>query len=215
MAGQSAFGPQDDDPVIRHRLLTRVTTTRGEPPLKRLHKKFLALAADLDNDSPSSPDSLRLHRALLQELASFHLPLSKSRAAAAAYRREKAAFLRLRAAAALHIRRSSDEIEDLKRRLDESRVDRRHKEECEALRRHVAAQPPRSETLAAISALERDIAELEAENDAAIRTVDLRRKQFSLLLRVVDELQATIEDEQRTAAEESKPLADYDAMAVD
>ncbi|PQM39159.1 THO complex subunit 7A-like [Prunus yedoensis var. nudiflora] len=56
----------------------------------------------------------------------------------------------------------------------------------------IATQPPRSETLKIISDLEKEIAALDAENTASLRMLELRKKQFALLLHVVDELQNTI-----------------------
>jgi THO complex subunit 7 len=64
-------------------------------------------------------------------------------------------------------------------------VERRHKEECEAVRKLVASWPPRSETERLITNLQAEIAELEAEDASCVRMLDLRRKQFSLLLHVV------------------------------
>ncbi|CAN4120059.1 unnamed protein product [Withania somnifera] len=69
-------------------------------------------------------------------------------------------------------------------------------------------QPPRSETQKVITELAKEIAMLEAENTASSRTLDLRRKQFALLLHVVDELQNTIEEEQRSLVEEMKNVVD-------
>ncbi|KAF6151692.1 hypothetical protein GIB67_001975 [Kingdonia uniflora] len=46
-------------------------------------------------------------------------------------------------------------------------------------------QPPRSETQTVITDLEKEITMLVAENTAASRTLELRKKQFSLLLHVI------------------------------
>ena len=77
------------------------------------------------------------------------------------------------------------DIEDHKKQLEESKVERRHKEECEAIRKLIALQPPRSETQKVITELEKEIAALDAENTAGSRLLELRKKQFSLLLHVV------------------------------
>ena len=57
--------------------------------------------------------------------------------------------------------------------------------ECEAIRRLIGAQPARAETQKALDELSLELASLEAENMAASRTLELRKKQFSLLLHVV------------------------------
>ncbi|KAJ8646611.1 hypothetical protein MRB53_008359 [Persea americana] len=186
MAPQYAFGPHEDDVIIKHRLLTRTTTTRGEPPLKKLQKKFMSFALDVEKDADNYSDCERLYKGLLQEMTTFELPLLKTKAVIDANLREKENFNELQ-----------EEI-----RSQESKIERQHKEECEAIRRMVSLQQPRSETQKIISDLEKEIAALEAENTAGSRTLELRKKQFSLLLHVVDELQNTIEEEQKSLAEE-------------
>ncbi|MQM11884.1 hypothetical protein Taro_044795 [Colocasia esculenta] len=202
MAAHFAFGPHEDDVIIKHRLLTRITTTRGEPPLKKLQKKFLSFALELDKDADNVRDCERLCKAFLQEMTTFELPLLKSKEVVDANLREIESFNELQEEIHHHIVQAQVDIEDLKKQLEESKVERQHKEECEATRRLIAMQPPRFETQKTIAALDKEIAALEAENAAAIRTLDLRKKQFSLLLHVVDELQNTIEDEQKINLEE-------------
>ncbi|KAJ6809357.1 THO complex subunit 7B-like [Iris pallida] len=202
MGAHYAFGPLEDDVIIKHRLLTRTTTTRGEPPLKKLQKKFISFALEVEKDSNNYGDCERLYKAFLQEMATFEVPLLKSIAVVDANRREKESFNELQENIQRQILQTQTDIEDLKRQLEEAKIERQHKEECETIRKLIALQPPRSETQKTISDLEKEIASLEAENVAGVRTLDLRKKQFSLLLHVVDELQNTIEDEQKSLADE-------------
>eukprot|EP00262_Sarcandra_glabra_P008174 TRINITY_DN21452_c0_g1_i1.p1 TRINITY_DN21452_c0_g1~~TRINITY_DN21452_c0_g1_i1.p1 ORF type:complete len:242 (+),score=74.18 TRINITY_DN21452_c0_g1_i1:153-878(+) len=202
MAAHYAFGPVEDDTIIKHRLLTRTTTTRGEPPLKKLQKKFIAFALEIEKDADNYSDCERLYKAFLQEMTTFELPLLKSKAVIDANLREKENFNELEEEIHGQILQAKADIEDLKKQLEESKIERQHKEECEAIRRLVALQPARSETQKVISDLEKEIGLLDAENTAASRTLELRKKQFSLLLHVVDELQNTIEEEQKSLAEE-------------
>lgn len=185
MSAHCAIGPLDDDVVIKHRLLTRTTTTRGEPPIKKLQKKFVAFALEIDKDSDNYSDCERLYKAFLQEIATFELPLLKSKAVISANLREKDNFNELQEEINRQILQAQSDIEDLKKQLEESKIERQHKEECEAIRRLIATQPPRSETQKYISDLEKEITILEAENIAGSRMLDLRRKQFALLLHVV------------------------------
>ncbi|KAI3710554.1 hypothetical protein L2E82_40337 [Cichorium intybus] len=64
--------------------------------------------------------------------------------------------------------------------------------------------PDLSQTQKLINELEKEIASLEAENTASSRTLELRKKQFALLLHVVNELQNTIEKEQNSIMEEMR-----------
>lgn len=226
MAAHYAFGPEDDT-IIKHRLLTRTTTTRGEPPLKKLQKKFTSFTLEIEKDADNFSDCERLSKAFLQEMTTFEIPLLKSKAVIDANLREKENFNELKDDINRMILQAQADIEDLKKQLEESKIERQHKEECEAIRRLIAMQPPRSETEKIISELENEIAALEAENTAGSRTLELRKKQFALLLHVVDELQNTIEEEQKNLIEEIRSLTEEhkngmedgngvsEAMAVD
>lgn len=180
-----AFGPHDEDIIIKHRLLTRTTTTRGEPPLKKLQKKFNSFVLELEKDGDNFGDCEKLSRAFLQELSTFEIPLLKSKAVVDANIREKENFNELKDEIYRQIGQAQTDIEDLKKQLEESKIERQHKEECEAIRKMIAAQPPRSQTQKIIRELEKEIAALDAENTAGSRLLELRKKQFALLLHVV------------------------------
>lgn len=168
-----------------------------------------------------------LQELFLQELTTFEIPLLKSKAIVEANVREKDNFNELKDEMNRQIAQAQVDIEDLKKQLEESKVERRHKEECEAIRKLIAVQPPRSETQKVLSELEKEIAALDAENTAGSRLLELRKKQFSLLLQVVDELQNTIEEDQKSLVEEMRLATEElkngmedasggsDAMAVD
>lgn len=185
VSGNYAFGPHEDDIIIKHRLLTRTTTTRGEPPLKKLQKKFTSFVLEVEKDADNLAECEKLSRAFLQELSTFEIPLLKSRAVVNANIREKENFNELEEEIKRQILQAQADIEDLKKQLGESKIERKHKEECEAVRKLIAMQPPRSETQKLITELEREIASLEAENAASTRMLELRKKQFALLLHVV------------------------------
>ncbi|OAY63967.1 THO complex subunit 7A [Ananas comosus] len=220
MAAHYAFGPLEDDVIIKHRLLTRTTTTRGEPPLKKLQKKFMSFAQEIEKDADNVADCERLHKAFLHEMSSFELPLLKSKVVVDANIREKESFNGLKEEIQTQILQAQVDIEDLKKLLEESKIERQHKEECEAIRKLIASQPPRSETQKLIADLEKEMASLEAENAACVRTLELRKKQFSLLLHVIEELQNIVEDEPKSVEEQKTSVEEgssggTEAMAVD
>lgn len=95
MAAHYAISPAEDDAVIRQRLLTRTTTTRGEPPLKKLLKRYIAFVTEVEKDADNYADCEKLYRSFLQELGTFELPLQKTRAVINANRREQENFKEL------------------------------------------------------------------------------------------------------------------------
>lgn len=70
-------------------------------------------------------------------------------------------------------------------KLEGARKERQHQEECELIRQQVAAQPSRQHTMGEIAQLEADVEALERDNVAAGKLLELRRKQFALLLHTV------------------------------
>ena len=93
VAANYAFSPAEDDVIIKHRLLTRTTTTRGEPPLKKLQKKFTTFVSEIDKEEDNYNDCEKLAKAFLQELATFEIPLLKSKAIVDGNIREKENFI--------------------------------------------------------------------------------------------------------------------------
>ncbi|KAE8784613.1 THO complex subunit 7B [Hordeum vulgare] len=98
--------------------------------------------------------------------------------------REKESFNELQVEIQRQILQAQTDIEDLKKQLEQSKIERQHKEECEAIRKLISSQPPRSETEKLIANLEKEISNLEAQSAACTRTLELRKKQFALLLHV-------------------------------
>jgi THO complex subunit 7 len=192
MAAHYAISPMEDDVVIKQRLLTRTTTTRGEPPLKKLIKKFIAFATEIEKEGNNFNDCEKLYKSFLQELATFELPLLKTKAVIEANRREQESFKNLHVELNNQIAQAQKDIEVLKVQLEEAKIERQHKEECEAIRRLIAAQPPRAETQRQLNELEKELVGMEAENFAASRTLELRKKQFGLLLHVVSVINFTM-----------------------
>ena len=88
------LNPSEDESVIRQRLLTRTTVTRGEPPLKKLMRRFGAVITDFETGVDVG-DCERSVRSFLQELYSFELPLTKSRAVIDANLRDQESFREL------------------------------------------------------------------------------------------------------------------------
>lgn len=89
MAGLYAFGPQEDDAIIKQRLLTRTTVTRGEPPIKKLTKKFLSVSSEVLREDSSAVECEKLARSFLHDLAHFQQPLQLTRTSISADEREQ------------------------------------------------------------------------------------------------------------------------------
>ena len=194
----------DEEALIKKRLLTQTTTARpgADPPVKKLTKKYVAYVNALAEDDANGDgaDAERAREAWLKEIALYEFNMGRYRAVASANAREMEQYASASAAVDGEVRGTKDEIAELKTDLDGARLDRQHKEEYEALRRLCTQFPSRSDTTARLASLEAEIAELETESEATASKLDLRKKQFALLLHLVNELQGELAEE---AAEEA------------
>ena len=218
----SAHG-DDDDAFIRTRLLTQTTTARpgADPPVKRLVKRLVDLCASLAKRPGSSEDgdaaaarAPQRREAVLRELALFEFQLARVAAIDAACASETAAHAALRADVDAEVAEARREIAVLRSALEDARLDRRRNEEYETLRRACAKLPKRDATLAACERLEREIAEMEAEEEKAARRFDERRARVDALVDAVDALEEDVVDDGRAEEEPIGIAADRNVGAV-
>eukprot|EP00475_Leptophrys_vorax_P021205 TRINITY_DN28941_c0_g1_i1.p2 TRINITY_DN28941_c0_g1~~TRINITY_DN28941_c0_g1_i1.p2 ORF type:complete len:192 (-),score=15.78 TRINITY_DN28941_c0_g1_i1:51-602(-) len=118
-----------------------------------------------------------------------------ARAVVAANRREQDNFRALQRQWHADIEEAAARTGRLKLELEAARRERAHLESCELIRQQIAALPSRQRSHAALAALRADVAALEAENAAAGRVLELRRKQFALLMHTMEELQGALEED--------------------
>ena len=156
--------------------------------MKRLVKKYLAFCGSLSGEGASAEEVEKHKESFLKELALYEFQLGRTAAVTAANEREMASYAEARGEVDDAVARAEADIRALRDALDAARLDRRHKEEYETLRgcacsfrrgRHRGGVRARSE---------REIAHLEAQSDAASRALNLRKKQFALLLHAANEL---------------------------
>jgi THO complex subunit 7 len=177
--------------------------------VKKLTKKYVAYVNALaqDDGDGDGTEAERAREAWLKEIALYEFNMGRYRAVASANAREMEQYASASAAVDGEVRGTKDEIAALKADLDGARLDRQHKEEYEALRRLCVQFPSRSNTTARLASLEAEIAELETESEATASKLDLRKKQFALLLHLVNELQGELAEEAATEAAEADAKA--------
>ena len=152
--------------------------------------------------------------AVLRELALFEFQLARVAAIDAACASETAAHAALRTDVDAEVAEARREIAVLRSALEDARLDRRRNEEYETLRRACAKLPKRDATLAACERLEREIAEMEAEEEKAARRFDERRARVDALADAVDALEEDVADDGRAEEEPVGIAADRNVGAV-
>eukprot|EP00899_Mesostigma_viride_P011743 jgi/Mesvir1/2056/Mv02316-RA.1 len=183
-----------EDAAVKKRLLTRMSVSRGEPPVRKLAKRYMGLVSSV-RAGVESEKVESLYQGLLKELSIYELQVAKCQSVCDTNKRDQASYSKAHQKLLSDIAAANDEIELLKVKLEKERIERGHKEEFEAIRKLCAEHPSKAVTLGEIGALEADIRSLEAEDAALAHVLDLRKKQFALLLHTVDELSKTLEEE--------------------
>lgn len=151
-------------------------------------------------NSAGGDEGERCHGLLLRDLALLEFQLQRVYTVAAANEREQEAYAQRLARLEVATGEAVADIERLKAALDAARVERRHKEEYEALRRLCVQHPSRSETLAAITMVQADLGALQAESDATDARVARRRQLLGGLLGAVDAAVLAVEDDEAEPA---------------
>ena len=189
---------KDDENFIRSQLRTQTATARpgADPPLKKLLKKYVvyfdALASGGREDKMAN-DAQK--EAFLKDSVNFDLAMARTTSVVSANSGEMDAYRVDHGNVRTSISNAKGDIEALKNALDGARLERQHKEEYEGLRRLCVRYPRRETTEAANATLRGSIRELEEASESNIKVLKLRKKQFTTLLHVVNELTEELEHE--------------------
>lgn len=105
------------------------------------------------------------------------------------------------------------DVETLKVLLQEEKLKRQHRAECEVMSKKINDFPDPATSEAAIAALREDMKRLEGESQRTDDKLEERRKQFKLLLHSIFELQSAIREDNTiaTAADVGNNEDDADA----
>lgn len=178
------------------------------PLTRRLHAR-LSLPTCLQDDEEACAAA---HEALCKEIALQDFAGSKYGSSARALRRECGVYASQEATLQADIAATKEEIEVLKRGLADARAQRARNEQYDALRGAAAAHPPRHETTARIDEITADVKALEKQAAEADGRMEMRKKQFVLLLQVADELTQELRDAEEKAA---AVKGEWDGVASD
>eukprot|EP00898_Chlorokybus_atmophyticus_P000694 jgi/Chlat1/1625/Chrsp127S01945 len=191
----AAAAAAEEEAVIRKRLIWRASVARGDPPLKKLAKRQVSLLSAAASGGGGFEEAVQ---AFLKELSQYEFQAKKTAAVDSVNQREQQHYEALQNQLREQVEKVSVEIEALKVELESAQKYKQEQEEYEGLRKICSQHPPQTE--------EKELAGLEEEAAAASRTLDLRKKQFALLLHVMDDLTSALaEDDTRPEARAATP----------
>ena len=177
----------DDETIVKNRALMQTSVNTGEPPFKNLAKMFFLYSKELE-EGKSQQAAEHLPR-LLHEISVLEGSSRKMRAIYKANQREQLTYTEKLSGCQLAIEQAKADIEARKHELQDARLVRQHNEEYEVLRQQIMEHPPRSETEHKIELVLADIKGTEESSQRYLQLLDLRRKQYAVLLHAIDDLQ--------------------------
>ncbi|GMF29772.1 unnamed protein product [Phytophthora fragariaefolia] len=204
----------DDDAVIRRRLLTR-TSTVGKSGLRKCAETLLGLVTLLSDEAADDATCRQELDALLWELEQLQAEAAKTRLWNFTCARELQQYAALNADIDTSIARAQREIEALKRDVHAQRTVRAYKEEYESIARVINALPSRADISAEIETERRRLAEATAAVEAVGARLELRTKQFALLMNTIHNLQATLDEDALLEEEQRRQEEDDDMEDVE
>ncbi|KAK9868638.1 hypothetical protein WJX84_006448 [Apatococcus fuscideae] len=184
---------QDDDTLVRKRLLYQSVSTRGEPPFKRLAVQFVQFSKDLEaGHLGKARDAAETFR---QALSGIEFMGQKLLAVQDANNREQKSYGRKQSELEGSIEQVRKDIEAKKAELVQARIKRQQKEEYERLRDACMKFERRSATGAATLRLQEGIQSVEASIKEVDRADEMQNKRFAVLAHYMSQLEGELEEE--------------------
>ncbi|KAF1328848.1 Tho complex subunit, partial [Globisporangium splendens] len=220
----------DEDVVIRRRLLTR-TSTLGKTGLKRCAENLLALLDGFVDDSVDAEKCKQDTDALFWEMEQLEFEANKTDILGFTSQRELEAYETLNAEIDASIEKVSKEIEELKAKVHVEKTIRAYKEEYESISRVINELPSRKEIAAyvplqwtslcaaqhtdhergvllyfysEITVEEKRLSDATDTIKGVDSKLDLRTKQFALLMSTIQNLKATLDEDVEMEEEEQQ-----------
>eukprot|EP00798_Chlamydomonas_sp_ICE-L_P017363 gene17363-23665_t len=197
MSKAAAFRPAEEEAIIRSRYLAQASVPRGEPPFKKVAKRFMELC--LQAEKGSGEDADKSLNDLMREIAAVEMQGLKMKAVCDSNSFEQKRYQEKQEALQAEIAQAHADIEQKKEELEEARVYKQHMAEYEVLRQIAVEHPSRSSSGKEIDRVQLQIASIGKEGAKYEAMLQKRRKQFALLLHVIEELQLTADDQEDNA----------------
>ncbi|KAI0207152.1 complex subunit 7-like protein [Lamellibrachia satsuma] len=187
-----------DDEIIKRKLLIEGDGGNDDRRVSSLLKTFLKWC-----DSSETPDeSNNSVQRMLATVAQCELAMEKSRHVYEMNQQEQAHYQELNQKIEHQIEEVLNAIIEAKNELRQAKRIRRNRQEYDALAKVIQQHPDRQETLKQLESLGKELESLQEQHSELQHKLELRRKQFHVLITATYEMQHILdEDEQSTDIE--------------
>jgi len=191
----------EEDIILKNRLIYK------DAIIKRSFKKYLQFinlltdnTSNVDDGSSSSEKIQSAYISLIKDLSNFELGIQKATTISETSKEELQYYETLFKQKELEIENEKQEIQKLKERLAYEKTQRQYKEQYLALYRLINEKPSIDQTEKEIETAQKELNEISEQTLKTNNKLDLRTKQFQLLLHTLGELEKNLDDDVTTTS---------------
>ncbi|XP_058488652.1 THO complex subunit 7 homolog isoform X5 [Solea solea] len=184
------MGAVTDDEVIRKRLLIDGDGAGDDRRINVLLKSFTKWCS-----SPGPPEDFT--QRMLGTLAQCEFSMGKTMMVYNMNLREMENYEDIYRNIEQNITSAHEKITDCKKEIQRAKRIRKNRQEYDALAKIIQQHPDRHETLKQLEALDKELQQLSNIKDRVDAKLELRKKQFHVLLSTIQELQQTLDNDEK------------------
>ncbi|XP_063796983.1 THO complex subunit 7 homolog isoform X2 [Pseudophryne corroboree] len=184
------------DEVIRKRLLIDGDGAGDDRRINLLVKGFVKWC-----NSGSQEDGYAQYQRMLSTLSQCSFSMGKTLLVHDMNLREMENYEKIYTDIESSIVAAHEKIAECKKQILQAKRIRKNRQEYDALAKVIQHHPDRHETLKQLEALDKELKQLSHTKESVEDKLELRRKQFHVLLSTIHELQQTLDNDEKLAEE--------------
>ncbi|CAL8380906.1 unnamed protein product [Boreogadus saida] len=187
------MGAVTDDEVIRKRLLIDGDGAGDDRRINVLLKSFTKWC-----NSPATPEEgFTQHQRMHGTLAQCEFSMLKTLMVYDMNIREMENYEKIYSNIEENITSAHEKISECKKEIQRAKRIRKNRQEYDALAKVIQQHPDRHETLKQLEALDKELQQLSDIKENVDAKLELRKKQFHVLLSTIQELQQTLDNDDK------------------
>ncbi|KAM9324435.1 THO complex subunit 7 [Gastrophryne carolinensis] len=201
------MGAVTDDEVIRKRLLIDGDGAGDDRRINLLVKSFIKWC-----HSGSQEDGYTQYQRMLSTLSQCSFSMGKTLLVHDMNLREMENYEKIYSDIESNIAAAHEKIAECKKQILQAKRIRKNRQEYDALARVIEHHPDRHETLKQLESLDKELKQLSHTKESVEDKLELRRKQFHVLLSTIHELQQTLENDEKLSEESQDDQMETEAQ---
>uniref|UniRef100_A0A8C1GBY0 THO complex 7 n=1 Tax=Cyprinus carpio TaxID=7962 RepID=A0A8C1GBY0_CYPCA len=190
----------DFDEVIRKRLLIDGDGAGDDRRINVLMKSFTKWC----HSSFSPEEGFSQYQRMVTSLAQCEFSMGKTLLVYDMNLKEMENYEAIYADIEKSITSAHEKIAECKKEIQRAKRIRKNRQEYDALARVIKQHPDRHETLKQLEALDKELQQLSHIKENVEDKLELRKKQFHVLLTTIQELQQTLENDEKTDSDDTQ-----------